>query len=74
MLAWDDVTRLDVLHAMEEEYDELGADRFFSEHGFADGAHHPADTCALYYTRVRSPRNSKYRITISRMRLMPPPP
>ncbi|HET6616624.1 MAG TPA: hypothetical protein VFH69_02320 [Gemmatimonadota bacterium] len=31
---WSDVTRADVLHAIKE-YDRLGPERFFSEHGFA---------------------------------------
>jgi hypothetical protein len=34
MVAWDRVTRADVLRAMKE-YDRLGPERFFSEHGFA---------------------------------------
>ena len=34
MVAWDQVTRDDVLRAMQE-YDRLGPERFFSEHGFA---------------------------------------
>jgi hypothetical protein len=34
MIAWDHVTRSDVLRAIEE-YDRLGSERFFSEHGFA---------------------------------------
>ena len=33
-VTWDRVTRDDVLHAIEE-YDHLGPDRFYSEHGFA---------------------------------------
>jgi hypothetical protein len=33
-LAWDQVTHADVLRAIQE-YDQLGPDRFFSEHGFA---------------------------------------
>ena len=33
-IAWDRVTQADVLHAIQE-YDELGPERFFSEHGFA---------------------------------------
>jgi hypothetical protein len=33
-VAWDQVTRDDVVHAIEE-YDRLGPERFFSEHGFA---------------------------------------
>jgi hypothetical protein len=32
--AWDRVTRANVLHAIKE-YDRLGPERFFSEHGFA---------------------------------------
>lgn len=31
---WSDVTRADVLRAIKE-YDRLGPERFFSEHGFA---------------------------------------
>jgi len=34
MIAWDSVTRAHVQRAMEE-YDRLGAERFFAEHGFA---------------------------------------
>ena len=34
MVTWDPVTRDDVLRAMQE-YDRLGPERFFSEHGFA---------------------------------------
>jgi hypothetical protein len=34
MVVWDQVTRDDVLRAMQE-YDRLGPERFFSEHGFA---------------------------------------
>lgn len=34
MVAWDHVTRADVLRAIEE-YDRLGPERFFSQHGFA---------------------------------------
>jgi hypothetical protein len=33
MVAWDRVTRTDVLRAIQE-YDRLGPERFFSEHGF----------------------------------------
>jgi hypothetical protein len=32
-LAWDRVTHADVVRAIDE-YDELGPERFFSEHGF----------------------------------------
>ena len=31
--SWEQVTRADVLRAIEE-YDQLGPERFFSEHGF----------------------------------------
>ena len=34
MVAWDRVTRADVLRAIKE-CDRLGPERFFSEHGFA---------------------------------------
>ncbi|RWD54659.1 MAG: hypothetical protein EOS36_28535 [Mesorhizobium sp.] len=34
MIDWDRVTRAHVLRAMEE-YDRLGPERFFAEHGFA---------------------------------------
>jgi hypothetical protein len=37
MVAWDRVTRADVLRALNE-YDRLGPDRFFSKHGFAPTA------------------------------------
>ena len=49
MVAWANVTRDDVLRAMQE-YDRLGAEHFFSEHGFGpsrsyelvfDGRHYP---------------------------------
>ena len=33
-IAWDDVSRDDVARALEE-YDRLGAEQFFAEHGFA---------------------------------------
>ena len=33
-VVWDDVTRTDVLHAIQE-YDRLGPEGFFSTHGFA---------------------------------------
>ena len=33
-VVWDDVTRTDVLHAIQE-YDRLGPEGFFSAHGFA---------------------------------------
>jgi hypothetical protein len=33
MVAWDQVTREDVVRAIEE-YDRLGPDQFFTQHGF----------------------------------------
>ena len=33
-VTWDDVTRADVVRAIQE-YDKLGPEKFFSEHGFA---------------------------------------
>jgi hypothetical protein len=33
-IAWDEVTHADVLRAIHE-YDRLGAEQFFSKHGFA---------------------------------------
>lgn len=33
MVTWDRVTRSDVLRAIQE-YERLGAERFFSDHGF----------------------------------------
>jgi hypothetical protein len=41
MIAWDSVTRAHVVRAMED-YDRLGPERFFAEHGFA-----PTTTYAL---------------------------
>ena len=34
MVTWDRVTRAEVVRAIEE-YDRLGPERFFAEHGFA---------------------------------------
>jgi len=48
-IAWDKVTEGDVVHALEE-YDRLGADRFFSEHGFA-----PTTTYDLIWEERRYP-------------------
>jgi hypothetical protein len=47
--AWDQVTPADVLHAMQE-YDRLGAQRFFDEHGFA-----PTTTYDLVWDERRYP-------------------
>ena len=49
MVAWDRVTHADVLRAIKE-YDRLGADRFFSEHGFA-----PTTTYELVWEERRYP-------------------
>src|SRR5437016_186783 len=48
-IAWDQVTRSDVLRAIHE-YDRLGPDRFFSEHGFA-----PTTTYELVWEKRRYP-------------------
>lgn len=47
--AWDDVTRAEVLRALQE-YDRLGPDAFFSEHGFA-----PTTTYDLVWEERRYP-------------------
>jgi hypothetical protein len=52
MVAWDHVTRADVLRAMKE-YDRLGPDRFFSEHGFA-----PTTTYELAWEGRSYPRKA----------------
>ena len=49
MVTWDHVTRADVLRAIEE-YDRLGPERFFSEHGFA-----PTTTYELAWEGRRYP-------------------
>ena len=46
---WSQVTRGDVLRAIEE-YDRLGPDRFFSEHGFA-----PTTTYQMVWDERRYP-------------------
>jgi hypothetical protein len=48
-IAWNQVTNADVLRAIEE-YDRLGPERFFSEHGFA-----PATTYELVSGERRYP-------------------
>jgi hypothetical protein len=49
MITWDRVTRDNVMHAIRE-YDRLGPERFFSEHGFA-----PTTTYALVLGKRRYP-------------------
>jgi hypothetical protein len=49
MVAWDHVTRADVVRAIQE-YDRLGREGFFSEHGFA-----PATTYELVWDERRYP-------------------
>src|SRR5262249_56951412 len=49
MVAWDSLTRAHVLRAIEE-YDRLGPERFFSEHGFA-----PTTTYELAWEERRYP-------------------
>jgi hypothetical protein len=48
-IAWDQVSRTDVARAIEE-YDRLGPEQFFAEHGFA-----PATTYALVERDRRYP-------------------
>jgi hypothetical protein len=48
-LAWDRVSRDDVVRAIQE-YDQLGPERFFSEHGFA-----PTTTYDLIWEERRYP-------------------
>jgi hypothetical protein len=48
-LAWDQVTPADVMRAIQE-YDRLGPERFFSEHGFA-----PTTTYELVLDERRYP-------------------
>ena len=48
-IAWDQVTHDDVLRALEN-YDQLGPERFFSEHGFA-----PTTTYDLVWNERRYP-------------------
>jgi hypothetical protein len=49
MVVWDHVSRGDVLRAIQE-YDRLGPERFFSEHGFA-----PTTTYELVWNERRYP-------------------
>jgi hypothetical protein len=49
MVAWEHVTRTDVVHAIGE-YDRLGPEAFFSEHGFA-----PTTTYDLVWDERRYP-------------------
>jgi len=49
MVAWEQVTRTDVLHAIQE-YDRLGPAAFFSAHGFA-----PTTTYELVWDERRYP-------------------
>jgi hypothetical protein len=48
-VAWDQVTYADVVRAIEE-YDRLGPEQFFSEHGFA-----PTTTYELIWDERRYP-------------------
>ncbi len=49
MVAWERVTRDDVLRAIRE-YDRLGPEQFFSKHGFA-----PTTTYELVWEKRRYP-------------------
>lgn len=48
-IAWDQVKNDDVVRALKE-YDRLGAEKFFSEHGFA-----PTTTYELIWSERRYP-------------------
>jgi hypothetical protein len=48
-IAWDRVTEAEVVQAMQE-YDRLGPEQFFSEHGFA-----PTTTYDLVWEKRRYP-------------------
>ena len=48
-VTWDRVARTDVLRAIEE-YDQLGPEKFYSEHGFA-----PTTTYELVWEERRYP-------------------
>src|ERR1700678_1703315 len=48
MVAWDRVTRADVIRAIKE-YDRLGPEQFFSEHGFAPTTTYELDWEARRY-------------------------
>jgi len=49
MVTWDRVTRSDVLRAIQE-YDRLGAEQFFSDHGFG-----PTTTYELIWEKQAYP-------------------
>ena len=49
MVTWDDVTRDDVVRAIKE-YDQLGAEAFYSAHGFG-----PTTTYDLVWEKRRYP-------------------
>ncbi len=49
MVTWDDVTRAEVLRAIQE-YDRLGPEQFFSAHGFG-----PTTTYDLVWEKRRYP-------------------
>ena len=49
MVAWDNVTHADVVQAIQE-YDRLGPDRFYAEHGFG-----PTLTYDLVWDKRRYP-------------------
>jgi hypothetical protein len=52
MVAWDRVTESDVLAAIDE-YDRLGPERFFGEHGFG-----PSRSYALVWDRRQYPHKA----------------
>jgi hypothetical protein len=54
MVAWDRVTRREVLRAIHE-YDRLGPEQFFSEHGFA-----PTTTYELVWDKPATRRKQSW--------------
>ena len=52
MVTWDHVTRAEVLRAIQE-YDRLGPERFFSEHGFG-----PSRSYELVWDKRRYPHKA----------------
>jgi len=73
MVAWDRVTRCDVLRAIHA-YDRLGPEQFFCEHGFAptttyelvwDKCHYPPK--AVLRELMSSPRGNSLALVTSRV-------
>jgi len=60
MVAWDHVTRADVMRAIQE-YDRLGPEEFFAEHGFAPAAPVVSERSRLPAQRPGLPGRSAHR-------------